>query len=86
MRNTKTEEHDVYCMKCGEKIYSLPRKVSHKYQKHHYKKLWCWKCHEELNAVECRSDKEVQEFKEKWQAGEYKEEVTKTLEFFNNKN
>ena len=64
MRNTRTEEHDFYCMKCGEKIYSLPRKVSHKYQKHHYKRLWCWRCHEELNAVECRSDVEIKEFKE----------------------
>ena len=83
---TKTEIHDFYCQKCGEKVYSLPRKISHKYQKHHYKKLWCWKCQLDLNCVECRSDEEVQEFKAKWLAGEYKEEVEKTIEYSNTQN
>ena len=84
MKNTCRETHDFYCSKCGEKIYSLPRKTSHKYQKHHMKKLWCWKCHQELNCIECRTDEEVKEFKAKWKNGDYQEEVQKSIEFFNN--
>ncbi len=77
----KTEMHSFYCPNCGEKIYDLPRPVSHQYQKHHKKKLWCWKCHNTLNAVECRNDIEVYEFKQKFENGDYKEEVIESLTY-----
>ena len=79
MRNTKTEEHDFYCIQCGKKALSLPRKISHKYQKHHYKKLWCYHCGCTINTVECRNDEEVKEFKEKWLNGDYQEEIKDSL-------
>ena len=81
---TKTEIHDFYCIKCGEKALSLPRKISHKYQKHHFKKLWCYHCGQEINTVECRNDQEVKEFKDKWDAGEYKQIVEESLAILNN--
>ena len=77
----KVEMHDFYCPKCAEKIYTLPRQVNHKYQKHHRKKLWCWKCRLELNCIEVRNDTEAKEFKELWKAGTFKEEVANSINY-----
>lgn len=73
------EPHSFYCIKCGNRGLDIQRKVNHKHSKHHRKKLWCPWCKMEMNHVECRNDLEVQEFKEKWAAGEYKQEVETSL-------
>ena len=77
------DQHDFYCINCGEKVFTIPRKVNHKHAKHHRKKLWCPWCGMEVNHVECRNDSEVYEFKRAFEAGEYKEEVQESLNFIN---
>ena len=86
MNKLKNEIHVFYCMKCGSKNLSLSRPTSHQYRKHHRKKLWCWKCKEEVNCVECRTDSEVAEFKEKFEAGEYQKELEESLQYIKNEN
>jgi hypothetical protein len=71
----KTEMHDFYCINCGRKAYTLPRRIGHQHEKFHKKKLYCWSCKQEWNCVEVRNYEEAQEFKEAWEAGKYKEEV-----------
>lgn len=83
MRN-RNEIHDFYCIKCGNKVLSLPRQVSHQYKKHHMKKLWCYKCKCEINCVECKNDQEAYDFREKWLAGDYLEAVEESLKECNN--
>ena len=74
------ESHSFWCIQCGNRGLDLQRKPNHRYGKHHRKKLWCPWCKMEINHIECRNDEEVKEFKEKFAAGEYKEEVEKSLE------
>lgn len=76
--------HSFYCMKCGNKAMSLPRKDSHLYGKYHRKRLWCPICEMEVNCVECRNDSEVYEFKEAFEAGEFEEELAASLEYIEN--
>ncbi len=75
----KYSEHSFYCMKCGNKMMSLPRRDSHNYSKHHRKKLWCPWCKMEINHIECRNDEEIKEFRENWLAGAYQEELKESL-------
>lgn len=78
MKNGK-EMHDFYCIKCGNKNFALSRSTGHKYSKHHMKKLWCWHCKEEINCVECSNDEEVEEFKRKFEAGEFQKDLEESL-------
>ena len=82
----KFSEHSFYCMKCGQKMMTLPRKDSFNHGKHHRKKLWCPWCKMELNGVECRNDSEVYEFKQAFEAGKYKEELAESLDFIKKEN
>lgn len=77
----KYSEHSFYCMKCGKKMMGLPRKDGHNYGKHHRKRLWCPWCKTEVNAVECRNDSEVYDFRIAFEAGEYKEELEESLDY-----
>ena len=79
------EEHTFWCIKCGKQTIPIQRKVNHQHSKHHRKKLWCWNCKCDINCVECRNDEEVEEFKEKFNAGEFKEELTQSLEYIKQK-
>ena len=79
MANGRYEQHKFFCPKCGQENYSLSRNIGHKYSKFHRKKLWCYHCKQELNCIECRTDMEIQEFKEKWAAGEFEDEVAESI-------
>ena len=82
----KYENHSFYCMKCGNKGLDIPRRVSHKHGKHHRKKLWCIYCKQEVNHIECKTLQDVEEFKEKFAAGEYKEEAMESLAYIEKEN
>ena len=67
--------HDLYCINCGNKSYTLPRKTSKLKEQFHRKLLFCPKCKKEINHIECRNDEEALMFKEAFNNGEYKEEA-----------
>lgn len=84
MSYRKMEQHSFYCMNCGNKAYELMRPRSHQYGKHHRKALYCPWCKITVNTIECRNDSEVYDFKEAFNAGEYKEELKESLDFIKN--
>jgi hypothetical protein len=85
MRKTNgIELHSFYCMNCGNKAYDLARPISHRYSKHHRKRLYCPWCKMTVNCIECRNDAEVYEFKEAFSEGAYKEELQECLDYINN--
>lgn len=76
----KIDIHDFYCLNCGNKAMSCVRPQAHRREKFHRKKLYCPNCQLTLNCVETKSDEEVYEFKESFEAGEFKLEAEKSIE------
>ena len=77
-------EHSFYCMRCGRKGIPVARRDSHNHEKHHRKKLWCPWCGMEVNHIECRTPEEVEEFKENFENGVYKDEAKESLDYVRN--
>lgn len=75
----KYETHDFYCMNCGKKGISIPRKVGKMHGAFHRKKLWCPWCKNEVNHIECRTLEEVEEFKFNFENGVYFDEKEESL-------
>ena len=74
------ETHDFYCLKCGAH-FPLPRKIGHQHGAFHRKKLYCFKCQEEINHMEIRNFAELQEFKENFKNGVYLNEAEESLAY-----
>ena len=80
MGRTKVAPSDFYCLNCGNR-YSLFRKQGKQKKSFHRKKLYCIHCKCECNFIECKSPQDVKEFKQHFNAGEYKEEAKKSIEY-----
>ena len=76
---TITNGHRFFCIQCGRETIPLQRKVCKMKEKFHRKKLYCPWCKMTLNAIECRNEQEVKEFKELYEKGEFKDEVEESL-------
>lgn len=75
------EEHDFYCIKCGKKGIPLARKKGLQHERMHRKKLYCLFCKEEVNHIECRTFADVEEFKENFEKGVYKDEAEESISY-----
>ena len=78
-KNCKMTTHSFYCIKCGNQSIPLPRKDGFKHNKFHKKKLYCYKCKETINHVECTNKDEVEIFLERFKKGVYIDEVEESL-------
>lgn len=67
--------HDFYCIKCGNRSYTLPRQRSHLHEKFHRKVLYCPQCHMEINHVECFNEQDAYDFRTNFENGAYQQEV-----------
>lgn len=74
-----TKESIFYCTNCGNRNYGLPRKANRLKKGGHLKKVYCVHCREVYNNYECRTVLDIEEFKEKFENGEFAE-VNKFLE------
>lgn len=74
-------EHNFYCTKCGNRGIPLPRKQGFKHESFHRKKLYCMFCKEEVNHIECKTFDEVEEFKENFANGVYKDEAEASISY-----
>ena len=74
-------EHSFYCINCGNKGIPLMRKQGFKHEGMHRKKLYCVHCKCEVNHVECKTFDEVEEFRENFAKGVYKDEAKESLSF-----
>jgi formate dehydrogenase maturation protein FdhE len=74
-------EHSFYCINCGNKGIPLMRKQGFKHQGMHRKQLYCVHCKCEVNHVECKTFDEVEEFRENFINGVYKDEAKESIYF-----
>ena len=76
--------HDFYCLLCGKKSLTLPRKDSKKKEKFHRKKLYCLNCQCEVNHIELKNEAEIFEFKQDFEDGIFVEEALESKEVCEN--
>lgn len=74
-------EHSFYCINCGNKGIPLMRNQGFKHEGMHRKKLYCVHCKQEVNHVECKTFDEVEEFRNNFANGVYKNEAEASLSF-----
>lgn len=74
-------EHSFYCVACGNKGIPIQRPQGFKHVTMHRKKLYCMFCKQEVNHIECKTFDEVQEFRENFENGVYKDEAEESLRF-----
>ena len=67
----KVTYHDFYCLNCGNKSYTLPRKVNKLHGKEHFKGLWCPKCKAMVNHIELNEFDDKETFLQDFQQGKY---------------
>ena len=67
------ENHQFYCIHCGNQGIPLPRKTGKLKEKEHLKNLYCIYCKEITRHIEIKNDYEINEFKEKFRNGGYKD-------------
>lgn len=63
--------HDFYCCKCGNKGMPIIRNNSRLRERLHIKSLYCLHCKEEINHVECVNSIDIENFREKFENGDY---------------
>lgn len=80
----KLNFNDFYCLLCGKKSFTLPRKDSKRKEKYHRKKLYCLNCRCEVNHIELKSDAEVYEFKKAFEEGVFTAEALESKEMCEN--
>lgn len=80
MKKQSVVYHDFYCLNCGEKTYTLPRRIAKQYQGFHRKKLYCPHCKVEVAHVEVRNPIEAQTFLQQYAEGAFKEEARESIE------
>ena len=74
-------EHSFYCINCGQRGIPLSRPQGFKHEKMHRKKLYCVTCKCEVNHVECKTFDEIEEFRNNFTNGVYKNEAKESLSF-----
>lgn len=75
----KYEEHQCYCMLCGNAGIPIRRKQGFQHQALHRKKLYCPYCKTVVNHIEVRTFEEKEKFLKDFQAGLYKQEAEISL-------
>ena len=74
-------EHNFYCINCGSRGIPLSRKKGHQHGRFHRKKMYCVKCREEINHIECKTQEDIIEFTTNFKNGVYQEEAKESLLF-----
>lgn len=75
----KIDIHDFYCINCSSRGIPCVRPQAHKREKFHRKKLYCPTCGLTVNHIECCNEEEAYEFKQSFEAGEFKAELELSL-------
>lgn len=68
--------HEFYCTRCGQKGIDIIRQVGKEREKGHLKRLFCLKCQDTINHVECvpYSNYDYQNFLEEFLGGNFDEQ------------
>ncbi len=85
MCKSNIEQHQFYCIKCGQAGMPLARQASRRRERFHRKVLYCIHCKEEVNHIECKNEADIIEFKENFANGVYKDECEESLAYLRSK-
>lgn len=80
-KNSRQEQHDFYCVNCGNKGIPATRFTCHKHSSMHHKKLYCIHCRMTMNHVEISNRFEYEQFVEDFNKGLYKNEVESHIKY-----
>lgn len=74
-KNTKFIYNTFYCTQCGNKNYSIPRKLNSQREAGHLKELYCPHCERDINHAECTEfgPYTFREFREEYNLGNFDE-------------
>lgn len=74
---------EFYCTKCGNKGIPIMRKKGQEREAGHLKKLFCLKCQEETNHVECKpfSHYEYEDFLFEFENGNFTETGVRKMKY-----
>lgn len=85
MRRTRnfSLDNDFYCVKCGNKGIPIARKKGQEREAGHLKKLYCLKCKDETNHVECKpfSHYEYTDFLDEFENGNFTEDGLRKMSY-----
>jgi len=70
-----------FCISCGQEGMPIWRKVSKQHKAGHMKGLYCIRCRMVINHYEAKTDDDVRRFRERFEAGEFKEAAAESVEF-----
>ena len=76
MARDSYQEHNFYCIRCGNKGIPLSRNRGHQHGRFHRKKLYCMTCKEEVNHAEVRPfimTYTEEDFKEEFELGRFQD-------------
>ena len=69
------QSHKFFCIKCGNPGIPVQRPSNKQREKFHRKKLYCIHCKEFTNHIEVKDWEQEQEFRQRFENGEYEEEA-----------
>lgn len=81
---SKYEDHSFYCLNCGNKGIPIWRNRGHLHEKNHRKALYCPYCKTTVNHIEITNFEEIENFKENFNKGLYKEEAIESIMYIKN--
>lgn len=73
------EKHRFFCINCGHEGLPVYRSLAKQRGKMHRKKLYCFHCGQTVNMVECYDDIDVENFKEDFERGVYRDEAKESI-------
>lgn len=74
-KRPETEIHTSFCINCGHKGIPICRRISKQHKSFHRKLMYCPNCKHTVNHIECKNEKEAQEFLIHFNKGDFKEEA-----------
>ena len=72
MGKSSVEQHQFYCINCGQAGIPLMRRKSRQRERFHRKVLYCYHCQQDVNHIECKNEADIYVFQENFRKGVYK--------------
>lgn len=76
-----SERRDFFCLNCGKQNMPIYRNSGRAKEKGHRKKLYCPWCKEEVNHIECRTQEDIEQFKQDFEVGLFAEEAAASIQY-----
>ena len=82
-KDTQSIYWNCTCLNCGRKGINVWRSSGQQRAKNHRKKLFCPWCGQTVNHIECKTDEEVENFKIRFEKGEFVDEARESITYIN---